>query len=728
ARGLHAAHQAGLVHRDFKPGNAMVSTRDGRDHAHVLDFGLTITAGDDSAKVAGTPAYMPPEQRIGDPATPAGDQYSFFVTLYEALTGKRPRARPAPLDDIPRSLRSLVRTGLHEDPEQRHASMAVVAEALAPAQRSSRVAGIAALGLLGVGLAANALNTDDPQASCRDAAQIRWSGLWNPETSAALDERFETSASWPKLSAGLDAYGKGWAAAWDDACRATHVEKTQSLDTLALRTACLDADLTRAAAAIDSLERGSERTVQSVLTSASLTAPDCTTVRLQDREPPPTEPEALATYDATLLAATKALARAKFDGQPESALEDLATLAVDETSHPVALAAVEAARGECHFLLGAAEESAKAYRAAIAAAERARDDHTFVDLTTNLAFVEGVERSRYDVARTWLAQAMNRGQRIQLMPVAKTGLALARASVERTAGESGRAIQMLEEALAGPLDGLLPHVVGSLHNNLANAYVDQHAILSALEHLREGLRLRLEGLGERHRAVGQSRLMLGRMLTEANEFDEASEELNAAAELFAELEGAHAEQINALEGAAILEAMRGNLEAATTRMGTALDVAQAHLGADNRLRAQLGVNYGRMLMMQGKLKEARARVATALAFEERVLGPTHAALADTLTVIAEIELAAEDGAAAKAATDRARTLTDAPGHILQLRVMGMQADALQSCDVASAQAAARTLLDDTDLEALGLAAPEQAGIRASIETWSGGPGCRSAGP
>ncbi len=728
ARGLHAAHRAGLVHRDFKPGNAMISTRDGQDHAFVLDFGLTITAGDDTAKVAGTPAYMPPEQRIGDPATPAGDQFSFFVTLYEALTGERPRRRPAPLDDVPRSLRALVRTGLSEDPEQRHASMAAVAEGLAPTKRSSQVAGIAALGLLGAGLAANAFSAEDPQAQCRDAADVRWSGVWTPGRATALDDRFVTSAAWMKLAASLEAYGKGWTEAWDEACRATHVEKTQSLDTLALRTACLDADLARTAAAVDSLERGGEQTVQSILTGAPLTTPDCTTVRLRDREPPPNDPDQRTAYDAALRATASALARAKFDGEPATALDNLADVSPGEPPHPVIVAAVEAARGECHFLLGAPEDSVGAYQAAVAAAERARDDHAFIDLAGNLAFVQGVELSKPEVARTWLAQAVNRQGRASLTATERFELALRRASVERTAGKPERAVQMLEDALTGDDDGLPPHVAGALHNNLANAYADQHAVGPALENVREALRLRLAGLGETHRAVGQTRMMYGRLLTEAGSLEEAATELKAAAEVFANLEGAHAEQVSALEGAAINAAMRGDLAAATTQMGAALEVAQTNLGPDNRLRGQLGVNYGRMLMMQGKLDQARAQLATALAFEERVLGPEHGGLAESLTILAEIELAAEDGEAAGAATRRALSLTTAAAHVLQLRVMQQQATALRTCDVAAAQAQARALLDAADLESLGIQPTEEAGIRASIDAWRGGPNCDSTGP
>jgi tetratricopeptide (TPR) repeat protein/predicted Ser/Thr protein kinase len=87
-RGLAAAHAAGLVHRDVKPSNIMVGT-DGR--ARVLDFGLART-GVEEGVIAGTPAYMAPEQRRGERTDARADQYAFAVALSEALFGTTERA------------------------------------------------------------------------------------------------------------------------------------------------------------------------------------------------------------------------------------------------------------------------------------------------------------------------------------------------------------------------------------------------------------------------------------------------------------------------------------------------------------------------------------------------------------------------------------------------------------------------------------------------------------
>src|SRR3954447_20284306 len=86
AAGLAAAHERGVIHRDLKPANVMI---DGRGRAHVTDFGLAIVSGDPQRGVAGTPAYMAPEQLSAQEVTTASDVYALGLILWEMLTGKR---------------------------------------------------------------------------------------------------------------------------------------------------------------------------------------------------------------------------------------------------------------------------------------------------------------------------------------------------------------------------------------------------------------------------------------------------------------------------------------------------------------------------------------------------------------------------------------------------------------------------------------------------------------
>jgi WD40 repeat protein len=89
ATALHYAHSEHLVHRDVKPANVMI---DKSERAQLMDFGLAqqLVRDTQAAGVAGTPAYMAPEQARGEQAEPVSDQYSLGVVLFELLTGQRP--------------------------------------------------------------------------------------------------------------------------------------------------------------------------------------------------------------------------------------------------------------------------------------------------------------------------------------------------------------------------------------------------------------------------------------------------------------------------------------------------------------------------------------------------------------------------------------------------------------------------------------------------------------
>ncbi|MFD8075620.1 serine/threonine-protein kinase [Streptomyces sp. NPDC059718] len=136
--GLAAAHRTGVVHRDYKPENVLVAA-DGS--SKLVDFGIALRTGTKGA-VAGTPAYMAPEQWNGRPASPATDVYAATATFYECLTGRKPFhgenfaelavqhiEAPVPVEQAPEQVRELILRGMAKDPAQRPADAeAYVAE------------------------------------------------------------------------------------------------------------------------------------------------------------------------------------------------------------------------------------------------------------------------------------------------------------------------------------------------------------------------------------------------------------------------------------------------------------------------------------------------------------------------------------------------------------------------------------------------------------------------
>nr|WP_255216506.1 serine/threonine-protein kinase [Pseudenhygromyxa sp. WMMC2535] len=307
-RGLAAAHEAGLIHRDFKPANIMVG-EDGR--VRVLDFGLARTSeecetkdapqlstldnhggeptdnsGDEltveasgsgvsgvsgpsafatvltmTGAVLGTPAYMAPEQHLGQSTSAASDQFSFCVVLYEALFGHRPYRAETRSEyvlrvtagefEVPKSsgaplwLRNAVLRGLSVDPSERWPSVqAMLVELDRDRGRRWRrvlVAGglFAALGL-GLALSAGA---EQPQRCTLDREAV--AGSWDSQRET-IEARFAgtglayASPAFEHVEDVLDGYIGTIADARLSTCEARWSAGSQGDADFSLRLSCLD--------------------------------------------------------------------------------------------------------------------------------------------------------------------------------------------------------------------------------------------------------------------------------------------------------------------------------------------------------------------------------------------------------------------------------------------------------------------------------------------------------
>lgn len=279
-RGLEAAHEAGLVHRDFKPANCLVG-EDGR--VRVLDFGLargseghatsdsnpaetpsaevleaTLTA---TGALLGTPAYMAPEQLRSQSVTAASDQFAFGVALYEALVGVRPfsgSSAHALYENIragsiaqgrgsgaaPSGLLDIVRRSLRVDPDARWPDMKTFVDALErfPIHQRRRRFGVAGGGLASLGVVAVlATSGEEPCAAADGLSAPGWSDADREGMKEALgDENADTEAVWKTADAAFEAWAEGWREVRSTTCHAAMVEGRTTETIYDRQVACLD--------------------------------------------------------------------------------------------------------------------------------------------------------------------------------------------------------------------------------------------------------------------------------------------------------------------------------------------------------------------------------------------------------------------------------------------------------------------------------------------------------
>lgn len=548
-RGLAAAHEVGIVHRDFKPGNVLIG--DGK--VLVSDFGLARSAvpsssspldsansalsWDDPADqltdrgaVLGTPPYMSPEQHRGEGADPRIDQFGFGVTLYEALFGMRPYSgsmremreakakanfRPIPTStEVPARVMAVIERALRPAAEDRYPSMNELLEALERAGRP-RVSphvltGVAVVAVAGA-VGASMLAGDD--VDCEGTGAERLAAVWGSEQRDKLRDAFAASAAPYARSAAqrveqeIDDWTSQWEEGYRDACEATHVRHEQSSKSLDLRVSCLGRRLRELDTMIGLIVEGDPRSIENAVLSVQSLGDlsQCGDIEaLAARIEPPATPQARRRVDAGYGRLAEASAQVLAGRYEETVAM---TREVVAEGKAVGYAPLEAA-GELQMadalaLMGDFRGAEEHLLASVLAAERSRDEPTAADAWTQLVWVVGVEQNRHDEALRWARFAEASLDRLGPDALRRAALDHNRAGVYYRLGRYDEALTQYQRAYDVQREGYGEQhpLVAQTVNHIGNVLIMQERYEQARLMCEQALAIRRETLGKDHPRV-----------------------------------------------------------------------------------------------------------------------------------------------------------------------------------------------------------------------------------
>jgi len=665
ARGLAAAHAVGLVHRDFKPPNVLVGD-DGR--VKVTDFGLAKAEGpavtedrpsldgsDGTSElpslgeglsspltradtVVGTPAYMAPEQYVGDPLDARTDQYAFCVALWEALVGEPPFAgdhaqmaaaksegpppwpRGAP---VSRKVSDAIRRGLDPDRERRWPSMDALLSAmdLGPSRRTWPLAlgvGMASLAIIG----AFGMRPDVAEDQrCQGAAE-QLAGIWEAPQRDAVEQSLTAAgaSTVPAVLETLDGWTAEWIAGHRDACETSTLRGEQSPATMDLRMGCLTRMRMQLRASTDLLAHADAQVAGKAMDLAeglpSLSR--CEDVaRLQSRNPGPDDP-AMADRVAAIEEQLSRVEALDLAGKWDEAL----TLAVAQrepavaTGHGPIEAQVEAQVGHLQQRQGKLEEAIESTRRALTLALSSREDELASKAAAVLTYLlsDGVGRTG---EAHWMATvALALADRPPTDPITQ-GVAHGNlATVLQNRGKLAEAETHRRLALEAFEQGDAPHETAMAHANLAATFLGQGKFEEAEGQFLQALTQYENSLGLDHPDVAHVHSGLGALYANLERLDESLEHLRRAAELFEKGEGpSSAWAMMMRSNMGIILQQQGKPKEAEAAIRAALKTVTEGGGKNPRL-AGVQKQLGLILQDQGRYAEALGVLQESLATHE----------------------------------------------------------------------------------------------------------------
>ena len=696
--GLAAAHEQGLVHRDFKPSNAIV---DDKGRARVLDFGLARQSekpeddgepGDSTdvhhgpldasltrtGAILGTPAYMPPEQMLGREADARSDQFSFCVALYEAVFGRRPwealsvgslmfsmmnEGVVLPKGTgVPGRLGQILLRGLATDPQQRWPSMEPLLDALrllvAP-RRGRWLALGSTLGLMtiGAGLFHRAelahrheLARQAELAQRCSSARAQLDGIWDDGRRQALEERILGSGlsyapdTWERVATGLDEYASAWVEAHTEACEATSVRQEQSAAVMDLRMGCLREHRVALREAVDVLVQAEpNRVAQAVTLVASLPALHrCDDVEaLQAELPPPEDPQVAEQVEVLRdgLVQVRALRHAAAYDEALAKAETIVAGA-DGLGHAPLQAEALLERGLARKELAQYAEAERDLERSYLLAVEVQHSEVAAVAVHQLAIVVGHDQAEHEAGLQWgktalaLARRPGADPREQAATLSAIGMMLVRK------GELEEGLAHQQRALATfEAAALVPDQPGivDLLLNMAEVLRQQGKLDEALSHLRRALAIREVALGPRHPDVASPLTTIGAVLSERGQREEALSHLQRALAIREEALGAnHPDVATSLNNLGIMHKQQGQLPEALAHFQRAQIILEESLGPEHpRLAFPLN-NIGEVLRAQEKPEQALGYYQRALAVMEGSLGADHPNVASSMINLANL--------------------------------------------------------------------------------------------
>jgi serine/threonine protein kinase/tetratricopeptide (TPR) repeat protein len=724
-RGLAAAHDKGLVHRDFKPDNVMVGSD---NQVRVMDFGLARQASDKppartppepipltiavalpegerdtvvvpidgsgaeammkgsgalsgafdmhltrTGAMMGTPTYMAPEQFRGQATDARTDQFSFCVSLYDALYGERPFAgdginalatnvirgdvRNAPANaHVPVWLRKILLRGLRPASTERWPSMEDLIDALGKNPTAKRrnwaIACGVTLAVAGLAVGVRPLLTENRRVCLGGPDKL--AGVWDltapgaaeaPRQAQIHQAFLATGKSYAPdvfatVSAALTGYAQRWAAMYKETCEATQVRGEQSAEVLDLRMSCLQERRDGLRALTDVFSQATGEVVENAVnaTNALGTFDRCANVPLlRAVVKPPEDPATRAKVDDMRM--RMAELKARFDaGRWKEALQDAPALvtAAQALGYQPLLAETLLLQGNMMMSLGDPAAAEHTMVRAFWRADASRHDELRAEAAEKLVFVVGYQEGHFGDAERWATAARSVLERLGGHEVLQAWLLNDLGCVYSLQGHKEAGVQTLKESLA-----LKEKALGSDHpdvglseGNLGLALKELGLNQEALSHVDRSIALLERALGAGHPDFANQLSNRGDILNALGRYGEARQSFQRAEIVWErELGPVNLNLGYALTGIGVSDLAEGNPTIALVPLERAFKIRAAQETEPSR-RAETSFALARALWESNRDRK-RARSLAEQARDDYARSTSKAKLSDVARWLAD---------------------------------------------------------------------------------------------